>query len=77
MLENKIADRIAEAKVARKVFLEAVLFSGIIASKENKRREADARQAFILARADIWDAAEREFDSGTASEIVDTFDRAA
>ena len=74
MEDIEIVSKIKEARAARNKFLQAALNSGIIVSKENKKREAAAREAFIMTRADVWNAVEFENGGDLASRLVDMLD---
>jgi len=71
---EKIESKIVEARAARMAFLEAVLRSGIFVNPERKKIEKAAREAFIISRADVWNAAEFEHGGEFASKLVDMLD---
>lgn len=74
-MENiDILSKIKDARSARNNFLQAALNSGIIVSKENKKREAAAREAFIMSHACVWNAVEFEHGGDFASRLVDMLD---
>lgn len=66
-----LKDSIDQYIQARDAFLKAALRGGFLANKDDKKIEASAREAFITARAHIFNAAEREYDSSRACEIMD------
>jgi len=69
-----IVGKIKDARAARNNFLQAALNSGIIFSNENKKREAAAREAFIMSHAGVWNAVEFEHGGDFASRLVDMLD---